>query len=395
MQKNITICKMKELSYLSGFINPSMTRDLFNKARQYNDVVDFTLGDPDIQPHDNIKQAAINAILAGKTRYSQNAGLLELREVIAEKYKYDYNISYNPQTEVFVSVGGMEGIFLALLSILNPNDEVIIPAPYWINYVQMVQMCGAKPIIVAPKSDTDLSISIDNVQRAISPKTKVIIINSPSNPSGIIIKESELNELASLSIGNDLYVIADEVYRKLIYNNRQYYSISKIAGMKERTIMVNSLSKEFCMTGWRLGYVVGPQDVIKVMTMLQENIAACAPLPSQHAAIEALCHHDEYSQSMIKEYERRKNVVVEEISKIEKLSLREPEATFYAMVNIKKLGLSSIDFAYQLLDKVHVALVPGITYGDCCEGFVRIAFTINEEQIREGIHRIHHFVESL
>ncbi len=372
-----------------------MTRDLFNKARQFDDVIDFTLGDPDIQPHNNIKQAAINAILAGKTRYSQNAGLLELREVIADNYKYDYGISYDPKTEIFVSVGGMEGIFLALFSILNPDDEVIIPAPYWINYAQMVQMCGARPIIVNPKSDTDLSISLDNIQRAISSKTKAIIINSPSNPSGIIIKESELNELASLSIKHDLFVIADEVYKKLIYNDIQYYSISKIIGMKERTIVVNSLSKEFCMTGWRLGYVVGPQDVIKVMTMLQENIAACAPLPSQYAAIEALRHHDEYSKSMIKEYEKRKNTVVEEISKIDKLSLQEPEATFYAMINIKELRMSSIDFAYQLLDKVHVALVPGITYGDCCEGYVRIAFTIKEEQIRDGIHRINQFVGSL
>lgn len=386
---------MKEISCLSGLIKPSMTRDLFNKARQYNDVIDFTLGDPDIQPHENIKQAAINAILAGKTRYSQNAGLLELREVISEKYKNDYGIMYDPLSEVFVSVGGMEGIYLALLSILNPDDEVIIPAPYWINYAQMVQMCGAKPIIVNPKSDTDLSISIDNIRQAISPKTKALIINTPSNPSGIIINESELNELALISKEKDLYIIADEVYKRLIYNKKQYYSISKISGMKERTIVVNSLSKEFCMTGWRLGYVVGPKNVIKVMTMLQENIAACAPLPSQYAAIEALKHNDEYSKFMINEYEKRKKTVVEEISKINKLSLREPEATFYAMINIKRLGMNCIDFAYQLLDKVHVALVPGITYGDCCEGFVRIAFTIKEEHIKEGIHRIHHFVDSL
>ena len=386
---------MKKISYLSSLIKPSMTRDLFNKARQYDDVIDFTLGDPDIQPHENIKKAAINAILAGKTRYSQNAGLLELREVIADNYKFDYSIKYDPATEVFVSVGGMEGIFLALISILNPGDEVIIPAPYWINYAQMVLMCGAKPIIVNPKSNKDLSISINNIQQAISPKTKALIINSPCNPSGLIIKESELNELALISKDNDLYIITDEVYKKLIYNNKQYFSISRIDGMKERTIVVNSLSKEFCMTGWRLGYVVGPEDVIKVMTMLQENIAACAPLPSQYAAIEALKHHDEYSHFMIKEYEKRKNAVVEEVSRIKKLSLEEPEATFYAMINIKELNMSSVDFAYQLLDKVHVALVPGITYGDCCEGFVRIAFTIKEEQIREGIQRIKHFVESL
>lgn len=385
---------MKEISVLSTLIRSSMTRDLFNKARQYNDVIDFTLGDPDIQPHSKIKQAAIDAILAGKTRYSQNAGLLELREVIAHKYKDEYDLDYDPQTEILVSVGGMEGIYLTLLSILNPGDEVIIPAPYWINYSQMVQMCGCKPIIVDPESENDLSISIDNIQHAISPKTKAIVINTPSNPSGIVISEQKLAEIAALSITNDLYVIADEVYRKLVYKNK-FCSISSFPGMKERTILVNSLSKEFCMTGWRLGYVTAPEAIINVMTRLQENVAACAPLPSQYAAIEALSHNDEYSRNMISEYERRKNALVEEISHISQLSMREPEATFYAMINIKATKMSSVDFAYKLLEDVHVALVPGITYGQCCEGYVRIAFTIEEVLIREGIRRIKRFVDSL
>ena len=386
---------MKSISLLSSQIKPSMTRDLFNKARQYDDVIDFTLGDPDIQPHDHIKQAGIRAIQLGRTRYSQNAGLLELRQVISEKYNKEYGLQYDPTSEIMVSVGGMEGIYLALLSILNPGDEVIIPAPYWINYAQMVQMCGAVPVITAPVSDTDLAVSVEHIEEAVTEKTKAIIINTPSNPSGIVICQEALSAIANLAISEDLYVIADEVYKKLIYNGAVFHTISTIEGMKERTILVNSLSKEFCMTGWRLGYVAAPREIVAVMTILQENIAACAPLPSQYAAIEALSHSNEYSANIVALYEQRKNALVDEVSKIDRLSMREPEATFYAMVNIKALGISSIEFAYRLLDNVHVALVPGLTYGKCCEGFVRIAFTIEESLIREGVRRIKHFVDKL
>lgn len=386
---------MKKLSTVSRKIEPSLTRKLFNMAKNYDDVIDFTLGDPDIQPDQHVKDAGCNAILAGKTRYSQNAGLLELRKVIAKKYFKEYNNTYDPNSEIIVTVGAMEGLYLTLLSILNPNDEVIIPAPYWINYLQMVQMCGANPILTNPKSNTDLSISIENVKKAINSKTKAIIINTPSNPSGLIINEEELVQIAHLAIENDIYIIADEVYRKLIYKKKKFHSIATIKGIKDRVILVNSLSKEFCMTGWRLGYVVAPENIISVMTMFQENVAACAPLPSQYAAIEALSHGDEYSRDMVRQYESRKNVLFSEIKKIDKVSIKEPDATFYAMLNISKTKLKSEEFAYQLLEKAHVAVVPGITYGDFCDDYIRIAFTLNEEKIREGAIRIKKFIDSL
>ncbi|MCR5125735.1 MAG: pyridoxal phosphate-dependent aminotransferase [Treponema sp.] len=386
---------MKQLSNLSKNIKPSLTRKLFSMAKQLDDVVDFTLGDPDIQPNEKIKLAACEAIKAGKTRYSQNAGLLDLRRVIAEKYEKEYGMHYSPETEILVSVGGMEGLYLSLLAILNAGDEVIIPMPYWINYAQMVQMCGAVPVLVESKSADDLSVSVENIRQAVTEHTKAIIINTPSNPSGLVIDETDLQKLAQVAKEHDLYVIADEVYKKIIYDGKKFSSIATIDGMKERTVLINSLSKEFCMTGYRLGYVAAPATIIAVMTPLQENIAACAPLPSQYAAIEALCHGDLYSKSSVSEYEKRKDALVEEIADIKGLSLREPEATFYAMVNIKATGLSSEEFAYKLLEKAHVAVVPGITYGKCCEGFVRIAFTIEENKIREGIRRIKEFVESL
>lgn len=383
---------MIKLSNLSGIIKPSLTRKLFNMAKQYDDVIDFTLGDPDILPHERIREAGCQAIMSGKTRYSQNAGLIELRDIISKKYFDEYGIDYDPLNEVIVTVGGMEGLYLALLGLINADDEVIIPAPYWINYSQMVQMCGGRPVFVNSVSETDLSISVENIEASISKKTKAIIINTPSNPSGIVVKKDELERIAELANKYDIVVIADEVYKKLVYDDNVFCSISTMPGMKERTVLVNSLSKEFSMTGWRLGYVAAPKELIALMTMLQENVAACAPLPSQYAAIEALSHSGEYSREMIAKFAARKEVLVEECNKINKISLRLPEATFYAMLNIKNTGLKSEDFAYRLLESQHVAVVPGITYGSCCEGFVRIAFTIEEELIRTGIRRLAAFV---
>ena len=209
---------MIKLSFLSEKIKPSLTRKLFNMAKQYDDVIDFTLGDPDIIPHEKIREAGCDAIMKGRTRYSQNAGMIELREVISRKYFKEYGVSYDPNTEVIVTVGGMEGLYLALLGLLNAGDEVIIPAPYWINYSQMVQMCGGIPVLVNSVSDIDLSVSVENIQAAISDKTKAIIINTPSNPSGIVIKEKDLQKISSLAIKHDLVVIADEVYKKLVYD---------------------------------------------------------------------------------------------------------------------------------------------------------------------------------
>lgn len=386
---------MIQISEKVKFLKPSLTRTLFNLAKSYDDVIDFTLGDPDILPHNSIREAGCQAILKGKTRYSQNAGLKNLRDIISQNYKEESYNYYDPDSEIIVTVGGMEGLFLALLGIINPNDEIIIPAPYWINYAQMVQMCGGTPVVVNPKSKTDLSISIENIKKAITDKSRAIIINTPSNPSGIVITKEDLKDIADLAIKNDLIIITDEVYKKLVYEKIKFYSISNLPLMKERTVVINSLSKEFCMTGWRLGYVVAPKELIAVMTMMQENVAACAPLPSQYAAIEALSHRVEYSKDMIDIFSRRKSKLIQGIRNIDKLSVREPDATFYAMVNIAKTGLNSEEFAYQLLEKAHVAVVPGITYGKCCEDFIRIAFTINENMIDEGVKRIRDFVVSL
>ena len=365
---------MIQLSEITNSISPSLTRRLFNLAQKYDNVIDFTLGDPDIHPHDKIKEAGCKAILEGRTRYSPNAGLLELREIISSRYKLQYNIEYNPANEIMVTVGGMEGLYLTLLAILNRGDEVIIPAPYWINYVQMVCMCSGEPIITAPVSTNDLSISIENIRKAITPKTKAIILNTPSNPSGRIISDDSIQQIAQIAIENDLIVITDEVYKTLLYDNAHFKSIVTCDKMKERTVVINSLSKEFCMTGWRLGYVAAPSELISVMT---------------------LRNSEKYSAGMIEEFTLRRDVLLEEVAKIKTITVDAPQGTFYAMLNIKSTGLKSEEFAYALLEKEQVAVVPGITYGDCCEDFIRIAFTLDIYKIKEGIQRLKRFVESL
>lgn len=386
---------MIQPSIVSQQVKPSLTRKLFNMAKEFDDVIDFTLGDPDIQPHHAIKDAGCAAIQAGQTRYSQNAGLLSLRQTISEYYKRKEGLAYNPDGEIIVTVGAMEGLFLSLLSLINPGDEVIIPAPYYVNYVQMVYLCHGVPIIVDNPEVEELSFSIEDVVTAITSKTKAIIINTPANPSAKLIPWNKIAALAEIAKEHDLVVISDEVYKCLIYGNEPYRSIASIDGMRERTILVNSLSKEFCMTGWRIGYVLAPEKVIATMTKLQENVCACAPLPSQYAAIEALSGKDDYSSHMVETFRRRRDLLVKGIQEIPGLSCNAPEATFYLMVNISKTGMSSEQFAIELLKTVHVALVPGITYGQSCDKYVRIAFTLDEEKIKEGIRRIKLFMESL
>lgn len=384
---------MIKVSKVSESVKPSLTRKLFNMARAYDDVIDFTLGDPDVQTHQEIKDAGCAAIQEGKTRYSQNAGLIDLRRTITEYYKRTEGYIYSPNDETIVTVGAMEGLYLALLSILDPEDEVIIPAPYYVNYVQMVSLCHAKPVVIDNPEAEELSFNIEDVEKAVTSKTKAIIINTPSNPSGKVIPWNKIVALAEIAIKHNLIVIADEVYKCLMYDNAKFKSIVSIDGMRERTVLVNSLSKEFCMTGWRIGYVLAPKELVATMTKLQENICACAPLPSQYAAIEALSGNGDYSKDMVDIFTRRRNILYEGLSKIAGLRCNKPEATFYMMVDISSTGLTSYDFCCKLIESVHVACVPGVAYGNSCDNYIRIAFTLDESKIKEGINRITKFME--
>lgn len=387
---------MKELSRISQQIKPSLTRKLFNMAKEYDDVIDFTLGDPDVSTPLPIKEAGCKAIMEGKTKYSQNAGLLELREAISRRYADKEQLYYKADGEIIVTVGAMEGLYLALLAILNDGDEVIIPAPYYVNYKQMVELCHGTSVIVNSTGTDKLRCDVKAIAEAVTSRTKAIILNTPCNPTGRVIPQEDILQIAETAKANDLIVITDEVYKCLTYGiGLQVASIAALPEMKERTIMVNSLSKEFCMTGWRVGYVLAPENIISIMTKFQENIVACAPLPSQYAAIEAFRPRTDYSSEMASVFRKRRDILMEELKRTDKIACNAPEATFYAMIDISRTGLKSEEFAYALLKAVQVAVVPGIAYGDMCDDYVRLAFTVNENKIREGVRSIIKFVENL
>lgn len=384
-----------KISDMANRIQPSLTRKLFDMAKKYDDVIDFTLGDPDYETPDYIKNAGCHAIQGGKTKYSANAGLQELRQVIAERIKRETGIVYEAESEIQITVGAMEGIYLSLCCLINPGDEVIIPSPYWVNYKHMTEMLNGIPILVGTDEEHDFVVTAESLEKSITDKTRVIIINSPNNPTGAVYDRDTLEKISKIAIEKDITIIFDECYKSILYDDAKFVSILDFPKMKEHSVIVNSCSKRYSMTGWRLGYLAGPKELMIHLPKLQENIAACAPLPSQYAAITALSGDDIASNEMCVGYEKRRNVLVEGINSIEKLSCKYPKGTFYAMVNIKGTGMKSEEFAYALLEAVHVAVVPGITYGEASEGYVRIAYTMNVEKISEGIQRIKKFVESL
>jgi len=374
-------------------VTPSLTRKLFNMALAIDSVINLTLGDPDLMPPEEIRKAACDAIMAGKTRYSANAGLEATRRSYANFFEKQYGFAIDPTKNVITTVGGMEALYLSLAAMVDESDEVIILGPYYVNYLQMIKMCGGKAIVVDRLGKSDEAV-IDEIKRVVSTKTIGIIVNSPCNPTGDILSSKVLDAIAEVANSNDLIVISDEVYNSLVYDGKVAESIVSRKGMKERTIIVDSCSKRFAMTGWRIGFAVGPESVIANMTKMQENVAACAPLPSQYAAIKA--YSEDFDYSYIQEtYQHRRDIVADVIEKISILSCVRPEATFYCFVDVSKTGMNSEEFAYALLEKQHVAVVPGLAYGEAYSNYIRIAFTLNDELLYEAMSRIKLFCDNL
>lgn len=377
-------------SKMAEAITPSLTRKLFNMALEIgNDVINLTLGDPDILPPEQIRMAACDAIMAGKTRYSANAGLDTVRKSYASFFENQYGLAVEPTKNVIATVGGMEALFLSLAAIVDSGDEVIILGPYYVNYFQMIKMCGGIPVVIDRLGKTDEEIA-EKILLSISKRTIAIIINSPCNPVGDILSANLLDSISKIASENNLKVISDEVYNSLVYDGKIAESIITREGMKDRTIIIDSCSKRFAMTGWRIGFAVGPKEIIDNMTKMQENVVACAPLPSQYAAIKAYSGGFDYSYIQ-KEYQRRRDIVVKAINSIPALSCIRPEATFYCFVDITRTGLNSEEFAYALLEKKHVAVVPGLAYGESYSHYVRIAFTLKDELLVEAMNRIKDF----
>lgn len=359
-------------------------------AQQMEGVIDLTLGDPDMSPAQGIKDAACRAILEGKTRYSANAGLLEARTAITECFSSDYGLAIDPNSEILLTVGGMEALFLSLACLIDKGDEVVIQAPYYVNYLQMIRMLGGVPVVVGSDPASGEAFNVEGVREALSDRTVALIVNTPCNPSGLALSEADADRISSIAREHDLMVISDEVYKTLLYDGREHQSVITREGMRERTVVIDSMSKRFAMTGYRLGYVVAPGWLVSNMTMMQENVAACAPLPSQYAAIEA---YGNFSSDCViqREFESRRNLLCSELEKSEHLVFHRPEGAFYVFVSIEKTGLDSLAYCEELLRRYKVATVPGLTYGEGFDNYIRIAFTVGGEKLKEAAARIVEF----
>lgn len=385
--------KMK-VSKLTDRVQPSKGRQLFNLATQYKDVINLTLGDPDIIPPASVRISGCAAIIDGKTRYSANAGLVELRKAYAEYLQNNFNRKYDYQTQIAVTVGGMEALYLALISSIDPGDEVIIFAPYYINYYQMIKMCGGTPVVINTREENGFEPQLGELKKVITVKTRMIIMNTPVNPTGAVYSEKTVCNLVNISRQHDLLMVADEVYSTLVFGEKKHFSALNVVPAYENILFVDSCSKKFSMTGWRVGFATGPEEWIAGMVKLQENIAACTPLPSQYAAIQAFREQPDMTD-YVATFERRRDILVSELKKTDKLSFTIPDGTFYLFVNIEKTHMNSTDFAIELLKDQHVAVVPGVAYGDDFDNYVRIAFTLKDPLIEEAAKRIVVFVEKL
>ena len=381
-----------KLSERARNLKQSEPRRIYDAAQKYHDVIDLTRGDPDLPPPPNVRDAACRAIAAGKTRYSANAGLIELRRAIAIEAEREYGLKFDPATEIIVTVGAMEAAYLTLWSLLDPGDEAIIPAPYWINYGEVVRSCGATPVFVNTRPEDGFVVRPEEVERRITERTRLLVLNFPANPTGAVIPDETLDRLAEVAARHDLTVVSDEIYSHLVYDGRRSGSIVTRPGMRERTVVVNGFSKRYAMTGWRVGWALGPHELIGAMTKMTENIVACAPLPSQYAALEALSPRTDESY-ILKEFQARRDCVLAELRSIPELHCVGIPATFYAFLDVSGTGMSGEEFAMELLKSRQVALIHGSAYGgEAYRDFVRIAFTLGIPELRKAFSRIREFL---
>ncbi len=387
-------------------IAPSLTLAISAKAKAMKaageSVISFSVGEPDFNTPDHIIAAAKVALDNGQTKYTPSSGLLPLRKAICEKFEKDNGISYEP-SQIIVSNGAKHSIFNACYAVLEEGDEVIIPAPYWLTYPEVVKVCGAKPVYIDCKKENKFKFSAADLKAAITPKTKMLIFNSPSNPTGAVYSEQEVREIAKVCEEAEIYVLADEIYEKLCYNGVKPFSIARVSEkMKDLTITVNGVSKTYAMTGWRVGYLAAPKDVAKAIDSFQSHATSNACSISQYATIEALKSTDEEIGAMVNVFDKRRAKLLKLIADIDGVQAVEPDGAFYVMMVINGLyGKSyngktitdSVSFADALLDAEKVATVPGVSFGadDC----LRLSYSLSEADIEEGLKRIKRFVESL
>lgn len=375
-------------------VKPSGIRKFFSIAEEMDNVISLGVGEPDFLTPWHIRNTAIDYLDKGATRYTANAGMIQLREEISAFYNRKYNIDYDPKSEVLVTVGGSEGIDMAIRTLINPGDEVLLVEPSFVCYRPIAETCGAKVISIATKPENNFKLTEEEIENAVTPNTKLLILPYPNNPTGAILRRNELEAISKAIIRHNLFVISDEIYSELTYSDEGHCSIASIEGMKERTVVINGFSKTYSMTGWRLGYALGPAEVISQMTKLHQFAIMSAPTNSQYAAIDALKNGDGDIEKMKSDYNMRRRYTVNIFNEMG-LKCFEPEGAFYVFPCIKSTGLSSSDFCEKLIYAKRVAVVPGNAFGDCGEGFIRVSYCYSIENIRKAAERIKEFLEEI
>ena len=394
------------LSSKAKQINPSITLEITAKAKALKEdginVVSFGAGEPDFNTPDNIIKAAVKAMNEGKTKYTPASGILELRKAICKKFKDDNNLEYKP-SQIVVSTGAKQSLANAFMAILNKGDEVIIPVPYWVSYPELVKLADGVPVLVNTKKENDYKYSMEELREVVNSKTKAILINSPNNPTGSIYSKEDLLEIASFAKENDLIIISDEIYEKLIYDNEKHVSIAALSkDAYERTIVINGLSKSYAMTGWRVGYSACSEEISKLMGSIQSHVTSNINSISQYAAIEALEGPQDSIKSMIVEFEKRRNYMIDRIEKINGLSFIKAKGAFYIMVDVSNFyGKSidghiiknSLDFSKSILKEKSLAVIPGTAFG--LDNYIRLSYATSMEIIEEGLNRLESYLKNL
>lgn len=377
------------LSNLTIQTPPSGVRAVFNRIAESNDVISFALGEPDRTTPEQFLKAAKASMDLGRTHYTPNSGIMDLRIAIAESYR---NQLIKPE-QVVVTAGATEGLLLLFMTLLNPGDEVIVMEPYWPTYLGQIKAVGAVPHFVRTYENDGFIAKKENILAAVNEKTRMILLNSPSNPTGSMMEEEELRQIAEIAEEHDLIVVSDEVYRHIVYDGRTCSSIFNLPGMPERCIRVDSFSKAYAMTGWRVGYLIAPKEIAKALETMHEYGVSCISEPVQRMAVEAIRHGGEFVEDMRKSFERRRNLIVEGISQINGLSCIMPKAAFYLYFNIEKTGMDANDFVYRLLEEQKIALAPGTAFGDGQEHYIRLSYANSEENLKIAVDRIEKFVK--
>ena len=375
-------------------IKPSGIRKFFDIAATMDGVISLGVGEPDFQTPWHIRKAGISSLERGRTKYSANRGTMELRREISAYLKRRYGLEYKSESEILVTVGGSEAIDGAIRAIVSPGDEVIIPQPSYVCYEPITALAGGVPVIIETKAENDFKVTAEELKKAVTPRTKALILPYPCNPTGAVMEREDLERIAEVLKDTDIIVISDEIYSELTYCESPHVSPASVPNMWERTITVNGFSKAYSMTGWRLGYACGPEEIMKQITKIHQYAIMCAPTTSQYAAVEALRNGDEEIEKMRNEYDRRRRLIVHGFNKLG-LTCREPKGAFYAFPCIESTGLSSDEFCEKLLQSKKVAVVPGTAFGKGGEGFIRASYCYSAEHILKALERIEEFINEL